>query len=184
MLLFSFQTSCLQPLIIVANKCDVKKITELSEEDQVGGASFWISHEVSLDQLPSWTTTAAKPEPRLLQVSVLKVVTGSFEQLLTSVFIRKFLLISPLKESPWLRRALWRRRESCKLRLRWGRESLQTCCRPSMCWRWCLCAHGAAFVRPVIASSPLASRQRWRARKSMMFSTDSTWPCPQKGMRR
>lgn len=40
MLLFSFQTSCLQPLIIVANKCDVKKIAELSEEDQVGGASF------------------------------------------------------------------------------------------------------------------------------------------------
>lgn len=29
-----------QPLIIVANKCDVKKITELSEENQVGGASF------------------------------------------------------------------------------------------------------------------------------------------------
>lgn len=28
-----------QPLIIVANKCDVKKITELSEENQVGGAS-------------------------------------------------------------------------------------------------------------------------------------------------
>lgn len=26
-----------QPLIIVANKCDVKKISELSEENQVGG---------------------------------------------------------------------------------------------------------------------------------------------------
>lgn len=91
-MLFSFHTSCLQPLIIVANKCDVKKITELSEEDQVGG--------VSLDRLPSLTTTAANPEPRLLQVSDLKVVTGSFEQLLTSVFIRKCLLISPLKESP------------------------------------------------------------------------------------
>lgn len=39
-LLFPFHTSCPQPLIIVANKCDVKKIAELSEENQVGGASF------------------------------------------------------------------------------------------------------------------------------------------------
>lgn len=28
-----------QPLIIVANKCDVRKIEELPEENQVGGAS-------------------------------------------------------------------------------------------------------------------------------------------------
>lgn len=30
-------SSYLQPLIVVANKCDVKKINELSEENQVGG---------------------------------------------------------------------------------------------------------------------------------------------------
>lgn len=39
-LLVCLQTSFVQPLIIVANKCDVKKISELSEENQVGGASF------------------------------------------------------------------------------------------------------------------------------------------------
>lgn len=30
----------LQPLIIVANKCDVKKINELSEENQVSDLQF------------------------------------------------------------------------------------------------------------------------------------------------
>lgn len=33
----------LQPLIIVANKCDVKKINELSEESQVG-ENTWKAH--------------------------------------------------------------------------------------------------------------------------------------------
>lgn len=39
-------------------------------------------------------------------------------------------------------------------------KSVHACCRPST-WRcWCCCAHHGAFVRPVIASLPPASRRR------------------------
>lgn len=56
MLCSDLQPSFLQPLIVVANKCDVKKITELSEENQVGGASFQTTRSnirnVSSESLP------------------------------------------------------------------------------------------------------------------------------------
>lgn len=49
---------------------------------------------------------------------------------------------------------------------------------------WTLWLTVSRVFRPATGSSPTASRPRWRARRSMMFSTGSTWPCPPREMRR
>ncbi len=44
----------LQPLIVVANKCDVKKINELSEENQVGDLKFRLDLPEISQSLNAW----------------------------------------------------------------------------------------------------------------------------------
>lgn len=104
----------------------------------------------------------------------------------TLCVIRKSSQISLLMESAWLRRALWPRRESYKSRLRWAAAALS----PALSLGavpYCVLhavADGVLLFRRAIGSSPPVLRPRWRARRFMMFSTGSTWPCPPREMRR
>lgn len=97
--------------------------------------------------------------------------------------VRKSLQTCLQRESPSSRPAPWQRRASCRLKPRWETADSGSLWSRSVSSIW---SHRGCHLsfRRATSSSLIASTPRWRARRSTMFSTGCTWPCPPRGMRR